>query len=46
MTKVNESEGKGNWFFIVRIHDEEIENRVDEDGSPDGGDLDGGDLDG
>ena len=26
--------------------DEEVENRVDEDGSPDGGDLDGGDLDG
>ena len=26
--------------------DEEVENRVDEDGSSDGGDLDGGDLDG
>ena len=26
--------------------DEEIENRVDEDGSTDGGDLDGGELDG
>ena len=26
--------------------EEETENRVDEDGSPDGGDLDGGDLDG